>query len=303
MARKPNPEPVPHSDTMNTGALAEGSQALNEAHQRSMEIAERFGDGSPYERSRVVNEARFYMGQSAEAMLELGKRLIQLKENEPHGEFVEILTERLGIQPRSAQRMMAAAAKYLSPALEAKATTLSYLRKAKLFELMDEADEEIAELADGGTLAGHSLDEIQAMSVRELRAALAEARKKLTVKERQLEDKGKKINQLDEALRLRKGEDLPVNEHEEAQLTELRTVSIQAAEHFLQMLGCVDAVMSQPATEAAEKAARHSMDYLVQRVVDACLERSITVDLAERVSPLWDAPVQAAASGGRRSKK
>ncbi len=33
----------------------------------------RFGDGLPYERERIVHEARFYMAQSAEAMLEAGR--------------------------------------------------------------------------------------------------------------------------------------------------------------------------------------------------------------------------------------
>ncbi|MDE8666932.1 hypothetical protein PUN16_030700 [Pseudomonas aeruginosa] len=70
--------------------------------EHSAEAAAQFGDGLLYDRIRVVNEARFYMAQSAEAMLEAGKRLIVLKEHEPHGEFTQIVTEQLG--QRSAPR-------------------------------------------------------------------------------------------------------------------------------------------------------------------------------------------------------
>lgn len=140
----------------------------------SQEISNRFGDGQIYDRIRVVNEARFYMAQSAEAMLEAGKRLIVLKENEPHGEFVEIVEQQLGLHVRAAQRMMQAFIKYSSPKLLANATALSHLGKTKLFELMTEDDDQLVALAEGGTVAGLKLDEIDRMTSRELRHALRE---------------------------------------------------------------------------------------------------------------------------------
>lgn len=78
---------VPLSDDLNV--------SLNAMTQHRMEIMQQFGDGQPYERDRIVHEARFYMAQSAEAMLEAGKRLIILKENEPHGDFVGIVKNNL----------------------------------------------------------------------------------------------------------------------------------------------------------------------------------------------------------------
>ncbi|MFC7419373.1 hypothetical protein ACFQNF_05720 [Iodobacter arcticus] len=140
----------------------------------TQEISAQFGDGQIYDRIRVVNEARFYMAQSAEAMLEAGKRLIVLKENEPHGEFESIVREQLGLPERTAQRMMQASIKYMSPKLLAKAPTLALLGKSKLFELMTEDDDELAALAEGGTVAGLKLDEIDRMTNRELRHALRE---------------------------------------------------------------------------------------------------------------------------------
>ncbi len=168
----------------------------NALAQHSAEIMQQFGDGLPYERDRVVHEARFYMSQSAEAMLEAGKRLVILKENEPHGEFATIVEEQLGLHVRAAQRMMKASLKYLSPKLESKTTTLSLLGKAKLFELVSEDDEDLAELAEGGTVAGLSLDDVDRMSCRELRAALREAREDADAQRRVLADKNDKIDNL-----------------------------------------------------------------------------------------------------------
>ncbi|HGA5503398.1 TPA: DUF3102 domain-containing protein [Salmonella enterica subsp. enterica serovar Potsdam] len=171
---------------------------LNEISRHRIAVMDQFGDGLPYERARIVHEARFYMTQSAEAMLEAGKRLVILKENEPHGDFVEIVENQLGLHVRAAQRMMKASLKYLSPALESKATTLSHLGKAKLFELVSEDDEELIELAEGGTVTGLTLDDIDRMSVRELRKALRESKEDLTASRKLNAEKSQEINELKE---------------------------------------------------------------------------------------------------------
>ncbi|HAN3419714.1 TPA: DUF3102 domain-containing protein [Escherichia coli] len=179
---------VPLSDDLNI--------SLNTMAQHRVEIMQQFGDGLPYERDRIVHEARFYMAQSAEAMLEAGKRLIILKENEPHGDFINIVESELSMSKRTAQVMMQASIKYLSPQLESKAQTFALLGKAKLFELMTEDDENLAELADGGTVAGLTLDDVDRMSVRELRQALREAREINAAQQRVLADKNEKIDSL-----------------------------------------------------------------------------------------------------------
>ncbi|HGB5308490.1 TPA: DUF3102 domain-containing protein [Salmonella enterica subsp. enterica serovar Poona] len=171
---------------------------LNEISQHRIAVMDQFGDGLPYERARIVHEAHFYMTQSAEAMLEAGKRLVILKENEPHGDFVEIVENQLGLHVRAAQRMMKASLKYLSPALESKTTTLSHLGKAKLFELVSEDDEELIELAEGGTVAGLTLDDIDRMSVRELRKALRESKEDLAASRKLNAEKSQEINELKE---------------------------------------------------------------------------------------------------------
>lgn len=174
--------------------------SANEMAAHQGEIMERFGDGLPYDRTRVVGEARFYMAQSAEAMLEAGKRLIVLKENEPHGEFEIIMQEQLNLAPRIAQKMMQASVKYLSPKLESKAKSLSHLGRTKLYELMLEDDDDLAALAEGGTVAGLTLDDVDRMTTRELRRALREARENAAAVAKVTAGKDDKINKLDAEL-------------------------------------------------------------------------------------------------------
>ncbi|ECY5864382.1 TPA: DUF3102 domain-containing protein [Citrobacter freundii] len=169
---------------------------LNAMSEHRLEIMQQFGDGLPYERDRIVHETRFYMAQSAEAMLEAGKRLVILKENEPHGDFIDIVESQLSLSKRTVQVMMQASLKYLSPKLEPKAQALALLGKTKLFELMTEDDEDLVELADGGTIAGMSLDDIDRMTSRELKAALREARETNAAQQRVLADKNEKIDSL-----------------------------------------------------------------------------------------------------------
>lgn len=174
MARTKAPAATPIELPVLDGDVLTANQNLMAGN--SAEVMARFGDGLPYDRTRLVNETRFYMAQSAEAMLEAGKRLIILKEIEGHGEFLKIIQEQLGLDPRIAQKMAQAAAKFLSPSLLSNAKTFSHLGKSKLYDLMLEDDEELAALAEGGTLVGLTIDEIDRMSCRELRAALRDVR-------------------------------------------------------------------------------------------------------------------------------
>ncbi|EJX5188293.1 DUF3102 domain-containing protein [Salmonella enterica] len=182
-------EDAPLSDGLNVN--------LNAMTEHRLEIMQQFGDGLPYERDRIVHETRFYMAQSAEAMLEAGKRLVILKENEPHGDFTNILENDLGLAPQVARRMMQASVKFLGNSDDQpKRSALSVLGKTKLYELMVLDDEELDALADGGTVAGATLDDIDRMTSRELKAALREARETNAAQQRVLADKNEKIDSL-----------------------------------------------------------------------------------------------------------
>lgn len=109
------------------------------------------------------------MRRSVEACLEVGKALCVLKETCEFGNFIARL-KVLNLDERVARRFMSAAIKFskrvTSPVLEAIGS------QSKLFELLVLDDDEVKELAEGGTVRGVNLDSIDEMGVRELRSAL-----------------------------------------------------------------------------------------------------------------------------------
>lgn len=283
--RNQGPTPDQVEDATDLGAVARKADALTVLAGRATAVANVYGDGLLYDRARIVHEARFYMGQSAEAMLEAGKRLIQIKENEPHGEFVEIVTEQLGLEPRTAQMMMKAAVKYLSPALAANTKTFSYLGKAKLLDLMSESDEDLVELAEGGTVAGLKLDEIRAMSCRELRAALIESGKDKEAKNKVIKKQYETIGQMQEAEERRLSGTL--DEREQAQLDDLRTTGLAAEMAVRKLAAAAGRVVNAPATEASLTAARQALEFVVQVLAGLIAEVGVDVDVAGTVTPPW----------------
>lgn len=300
--RNPGPTPTTVADTTDMDAVSQKSAALTVLASRSHEAAERFDDGQPYVRSRVVSEARFFMASSAEAMFELGKRLILIKENEPRGEFMELVTERLGIPYRTAFRFMAASLK-LTTVADANLPALASLGKTKLFELLDEPSDDIQSLAEGGTVAGLNLDDMQAMSSRELRAALVESRKTAAAKDAVIAKKDQKLNDLTEAEERRRSASR--NEAEAQHLADLRDATLAVETALELLLSKLDDVMTSPPTEACSMAARQALDYVAQRLVDSTLARGMALNLEERVIPLHMQAIRdavQAAHGGKAAK-
>lgn len=177
--RKPNATTVTLDDgVIDTVAVNKAAANLPILAAQTSKAMQAIGYELSYDRERVVQEARFFMSNATESMLETGKRLIVLKENEPHGDFIEIVEERLGLGRRAAQRLMQAAIKFLDPKLLSKASpaALLALGKTKLLELITEDSDDLEALADGGTIAGLTIDDIDRMSREDLRKALREAR-------------------------------------------------------------------------------------------------------------------------------
>lgn len=263
-------------------AAANAAKAT-ELGQHSTEVALHYDDGLPYDRSRLLAECRFFMAKSGEAFCEAGKRLIVLKENEPHGEFLGVLAQ-LGIQQDLAQRAMKSALKFLAPAVSAKAAAprLLGLSQTKLIELLGETDEAIEQLADGGTVAGKSLDQIEAMTTRELRAALRHARDQVDAKDRLLVDKNKRIDTLTSEAEFR------LAEPTEAQLKELASAT-NAAEVDLIRLAQVVSNICAGTNAPLRQRATQAVQYLVAHLADLIEDHNIDVSLAEglNVRPEW----------------
>ncbi len=158
------------------------------------EIDSAYGNDLPYDKGRLEDECKFYLAQSTKAAIEMGKRLILLKEHEPHGEFTKSI-ERIGLAPRTARQIMQATVKFRD-----KTAATAVLKIGKLYELMTQDDEKLQALEEGGTLAGLNLDEIDRMTISDLRKALREKDADLAAKDKVLADKDKKLNAQDQAI-------------------------------------------------------------------------------------------------------
>lgn len=233
---------------------------LNALSQHQTRIMQQYGEGLPYERDRIVHEARFYMAQSAEAMLEAGKRLVILKENEPHGTFTAIVENELGLAPQVARRMMQASVKFLGygDSTQPKRSSLRVLGKTKLYELMVLDDDELDQLAEGGTVAGATLDEIDRMTSRELKAALRESRENSAAQQRVLADKNSKIDELATRLEKKSRIQPPEPDQQSAQLrAEVGAIAFDAEAHLLgklqagfsALVDISDSTLQSPPTE------------------------------------------------------
>ena len=197
MARTPHPEAMIIDADADPKAFAQASQTLNELAVYDAEQAEKvqaLATQLQYDGSLTVgaveDEIRFYMRRTVEDCLEVGKRLILLKELTPHGEFSGRI-ESLGLNQRTVQRFMLAASK------TAKSDKLSLLSTrvknvSAFLELVMHDDDELENLDD--------IDDIDCMSASELRQALRKKEADMEATDKVLASKAKEITKLQKEL-------------------------------------------------------------------------------------------------------
>lgn len=250
------------------------------------QVAKRFRYEGPLHPDLLEQGIRTEFRRGVESCLNVGAMLVLMREQCPQGEFMDRMA-RLGIERSLGLRFMQASIK-LSATSQNMRDAIG--NQSKMFELLVLDSEEIADLDQGGTVRGVTVDQISAMGVMEARRALREKDATLKAKDQVIKDKNAKIDDLSEQLHRRASSEPAAREA--AQLELLRGDALAAEVALLRALVSVDTVMGEPATEAADLAARQTIDFLVQKLVDACLSRGITVDLAERVHPMWAKPLE-----------
>lgn len=132
------------------------------------------------------------MRRSVEACLEVGRGLAVLKAACEHGQFMARL-DVLGIEESVARRFMQAATKFSNRASTHVLAAAG--NQTKLFELLILDNDQVEELELTGQTGELKLDEIASMSVKELRAALREARADNQAKEELLAEKNKRLDE------------------------------------------------------------------------------------------------------------
>lgn len=156
--------------TIDHQALAEAGTALT---QRGAELAafeQQYGMVMPYHLDAYVSRIKLNIAETGQRMVEVGLMLQEIRQRESAHVYADVL-DQVGLTERFARRAIQAAVKTNG------LSKLQQLGSGKLLELIAEDDETLAGLEDGGSVAGLTLDEIDRMTVRELRATLRAERK------------------------------------------------------------------------------------------------------------------------------
>ncbi|PJO78214.1 DUF3102 domain-containing protein [Neisseria brasiliensis] len=174
--------------------------AQNYQAAHSVMVMEQWGNGEIYSEERWIERGRLAVRQTMEGMFELGRALIVLKEHTEHGRFTEIVKTQFGIDKSTAARLISATQRFATPQMQKAAPKLMDLGKSKLLELLVEEDVTLVGLAEGEEVNGLTLDDVDRMTVRELRVALRESRETAEAKDKVIADKSRKIDEYAEKL-------------------------------------------------------------------------------------------------------
>ena len=177
------------------------AQGINGLHERQMQLVDQFGEGLPWHPDHYEAAIRSELRRGAEAFLRAGSYLVVARECSQHGEWLGML-DRLGVEPRTAQRMMEAARRVVALP---NASTSSHLIQAagtqsKLIELLSLPEDQFSELAETGATGELSVDDIEGMTVKELRAAVRDARADLEAKDQRINKLSDDLNKEHEKL-------------------------------------------------------------------------------------------------------
>jgi len=223
------------SKGINERELEAAGVAMAADAQRLAVIEQRFGVDMPYNLDLYIARIKINAAESAARLIEIGQLLIQIREHEPKGKF-HAAVEEIGFGIRFAQRAMQAAAKLQDR------PRLAGLGTSKALELLSEDDDTLAELEDGGTVAGLTLDDIDTMTVRELKATLRAERKEheeeKAANEEIIHAKDQRINKLTRDKR-RDTPESKLREEVEQLLRDVDECAVEAASHIARMRAAI----------------------------------------------------------------
>lgn len=231
------------------------------ANAAATELANSLGYNGTLTAGALEDEIRFYQHQTVLSMLEMGRRLLLLKELTPHGEF-ERRIELLGFAVRTAQRFMMAAKK---TAKSATVSLLAYQAKdCKVFlEIITQDDDVLDALAKE--------DEFDKMSPGQVREYARNMRADKEATERLLEQKNK---QLDAHKRKPK---LSPEEQAEHDLVPLFGLVAEGLNYLLRLQAEVFG-LAESEVPILQIAARNAINLIAERIVHTSTEVQVPID-------------------------
>lgn len=237
---------------------------------------------------------RLYQRRTIEDLFELGKRLLLLKEQTQHGEFISRV-ELLGFDKSLARKLMVATLKFSK--VETSPLLKTVKSQSKLLELIVLDDSDIEIIEDGGSIGDVSLDTIETMSVRELKKALRDAKSDIEAKEQVIKTKDQKANELlEENTKLKSPVQIKKRaESEQQQLAKKALEEISAAclkmhndtvRFTNEINSVIDAIEENGLYEIQEQLEANVIAAF-QQIAQTSVALGIQIDFEAMVSPSW----------------
>ena len=198
----------------------------------------------------ITEEIRFYKQQAGAAILEIGRRLIEAKEQLSHGEWLPWLEEKVEFSEASAQRFMRLAREYSNPS---PVTDLGVSKALVLLALPASEREDF--VAEKHIVNGEEKSAFE-MSKRELENAIRErdeARKNIAGLQELVTESENKVKGIEKALEVQKDAAEKELREAEAVIEDLRSQLKELQEAPVAV--SVERVVDKEAVEAAKKSA------------------------------------------------
>lgn len=287
--RKAAPDAAPIEAPVNHQALQGASHALAVVSADALALQEQFGLES-LEPDHLEREIALWIEHTGRTIFMIGARLLALRAVLPHGEWMPRLA-RLGMAPRSAQKMMGAALRCVDQHGRLREKVLQ-LSRSKVLELITLDDAQLDELESTGRIAQLALefDDIDKLSTTELRAKLRDTQHELEAKARRLRAKTDEVEALKDRMErpFKPGPDAEAQTAEEQGLLNQMRDCVATAETALQQLAQLcHRIFDSGLSESMETAAHTSMEYLAQRVAECVATSGTRVQFEELVVPGW----------------
>ncbi|HHA2767531.1 TPA: hypothetical protein ACOECM_001509 [Stenotrophomonas maltophilia] len=227
---KPLAQAEPVVQDLDADKLAERSQELVTLGEHQSEVVDQFGDGLPWHPDHYENAIRGELRRGCEAFLRAGRYLVVARECAAHGEWQQML-DRLDLGRAQAFRMIEAAKRVSAlPNVSAPKHLIAAAKNStKLVELLSLPEEQFVELATTGETADLTLDDVERMTFRELRAAIRDARADLDAKDQRITKLSDDLNKAEEktAKAQKKWKKATPDEQSQELLTQLEQAAAQ----------------------------------------------------------------------------
>lgn len=159
------------------------------------------GDGLPINVEQAKQDIRQCYGRMLGDILTIGKRLLLIKEQLPHGGFLQYLENEFPESERTAQKYMLLAQRFMEHKSEnvfGFAQVVAGKSREKAFLTLGISDEEIEAAQQSGEFLGRSLEEVGGMSYRQLKEEIRKRERDLERSRTQRDKAETKIADLEE---------------------------------------------------------------------------------------------------------